>query len=56
MIIPVIVKIFTKEHKITYTKDNYKIKETFYIDNKKHYYECKTLFTKICKNHKLTKM
>ena len=39
MIIPVIVKIFTKEHKITYTKDNYKIKETFYIDNKKHYYD-----------------
>ena len=47
MIIPVIVKIFTKEHKITYTKDNYKIKETFYIDNKKHYYDIKNKNKKI---------
>ena len=39
MIIPFISKTLEKNHKSSYKKNNYNINESFYIRNKKHYYD-----------------
>ena len=39
MIVPMIMKTIKTNHKIFYKKNSYKIKENFYIEEKKYYYE-----------------
>lgn len=65
MIIPFIIKIFKKSHTVEYKKNNYKIKETFYIRNNYHYYDfiisnkkqtySYTINKKVNKNKKIVK-